>query len=69
MSILKSIFEELLGLFVDDGSLALGILAWIVVFGVIVAPHFEGRTTGGLLLLAGCLAILAENTIRSARRR
>ncbi len=69
MSALKSILLEALGLFVDDGSLALGILTWIAVVGMAIAPRFEGETAGGFILLAGCLVILAENTIRSARRR
>ena len=31
MSMLATIAKELLGLFVDDGSLALAILAWVAV--------------------------------------
>jgi hypothetical protein len=61
--------RELIGLFVDDGSLALGVLAWVAV-AVWVFPELP--LDGGWLavvLFAGLALILAENLLRAARRR
>lgn len=59
--------RRVFGLFVDDGSLALSILAW-----VLVAPVLLPRAVGGgwapPILFLGCLAILLENVLRAARR-
>lgn len=70
MKLLSSIAKELLGLFVDDGSLAIAILA--LVLGVAVATSFglEPLLIGALLFL-GCAALLVENvhrTVQSKRR-
>ena len=56
MSLITSIFQELLGLFVDDGSLALQALALAL---IAVAVHFGGLNplAGGGLLLLGCIVI------------
>ena len=61
--------RELVGLFVDDGSLALAVLAWIAV-AVLVFPRLP--IDGGWLaaaLFAGLALILVENLLRTARRR
>jgi TRAP-type C4-dicarboxylate transport system permease small subunit len=61
--------RELLGLFVDDGSLALAVLAWIAV-AVLVFPALP--IDGGWLAVAlfvGIALILVENLLRAARRR
>ena len=58
---------ELAGLFVEDAGFALAILAWVALaaFGLRgVAEPWRGA-----LLLAGFLALLAENVLRAARRR
>jgi hypothetical protein len=69
MNILRSALQELIGMFIDDGALA---LFSIVLVGVIAAavelaglPGFAG----GILLLVGCIVILAESTYRAARRK
>jgi hypothetical protein len=69
MNILKSIFSELLALFVDDGSFVLAVIAWVL-GGVIclrtqlVLPPFEA-----VLLFVGIVVLLAENVVRTARTR
>ena len=64
MSTLRQWLGELVGLFVEDGSLALAILAVVAsaaaLAAVAVPPIFIG-----LLLLGGCLAVLVENVMRS----
>ena len=61
--------RELLGLFVDDGSLALAVLAWIAV-AVLAFPALP--IDGGWLAVAlfvGIALILVENLLRAARQR
>jgi hypothetical protein len=61
-------FRELAGLFVDDGSLALAILAIIVLAGIfsVLLPHSPLVT--GAILLFGCLGVLVANVAKAARR-
>jgi len=65
MSKLRAIFRALLGLFIDDGSLALGALLWLGACALL----FPGTTWGGPALFVGLALLLAENTLRAARRR
>ncbi|TPK94103.1 MULTISPECIES: hypothetical protein [unclassified Mesorhizobium] len=69
MTVIRLVFKELVGMFVDDGSLAL--LALILIALIAAAVKFLGLPPliGGLLLLAGCLAILLQSTRRAARGR
>lgn len=64
----KAILLDLLGLFVDDGSLALAALAWLAL-SALVFP-FVGLPGAWLAiaLFLGFAAILVENVTRSARR-
>lgn len=65
---MKAVFEELVGLFVDDGSLAWTILAWVLVNWLVVPALPLGDGARAALLFVGLVAILAENTVRGARR-
>jgi hypothetical protein len=66
---LSAIVKELFGLFVDDGSLALAILAWVGLTSLLVLwLRIDGQWMG-LLLLAGLAAILIENVVRRAGRK
>ena len=67
MSWLKTIWDEVIGLFVDDKSLALVILAWLVVAGVVVALKWIPANLQGPLLVLGLVLIFLENTLRRAR--
>ncbi|MGL4967381.1 MAG: hypothetical protein ACRC67_39540 [Inquilinus sp.] len=71
MSALRTALAELLGLFIDDGALALAAIALIA--AVTAAVRWAGLPPldGALLVLAGCLLILAESLYRAAcsRRR
>ena len=61
--------RELLGLFVDDGSLAVAVLAWITV-AVLVFPRLPiGGVWLAIVLFLGLALILVENLLRTARRR
>ena len=65
---LKSIFREVMGLFVDDGSFAAAILVWVAL-AVAVVPHLAGAVAWiGPALFAGLALILIESVLRFSRR-
>lgn len=67
MEILKALIKEMIGMFVDDGSLALAILL-VTGCAAFVALRFEATFFAAIVLLVGSLAVLCENVVRSARR-
>lgn len=69
MNIARLIVKELVGMFVDDGRLAL--LAVVLIALVAAAVKLAGLPplAGGLLLLAGCLGIMARSVSGAARGR
>jgi hypothetical protein len=68
MSRLGAIFHELIGLFIDDGSLAIGILVWIAIVALALPALGVPEVWRAILLFIGCVVILIENVTRSARR-
>ena len=66
MNAIREALSELLGLFVEDGSLALATLA-IVLAAALLAAVAAPKLMIGALLLGGCLALLAENVLRAQR--
>lgn len=66
MNTLNALIDELLGMFVDDGSLAIAILA-VVLLAAWVSMRFESLTAVGIILFVGCLAVVVENVVRTAR--
>jgi len=69
MNVIRLVFKELVGMFVDDGSLALLALILIALISAAVKLLALPPLIGGLLLLVGCLAILLESVRRAARGR
>jgi hypothetical protein len=65
---LHPVLAELLGLFVDDGSLALAALLLVAVVAVLAKLAMAPPILIGALLAIGCLAILIESVLRAARR-
>jgi hypothetical protein len=68
MNAVLAVGRELLGLFVDDGALALGVV--LVVLAALalslsgwLAPEFRG-----FALFVALVAVLAQNILRRARR-
>jgi len=61
MKFLRGIFRELVGLFVDDGMLALAILGVIALAAIVVRFVHDG--TGGVVLVAGVLFALFANVM------
>lgn len=70
METLRAILDEVIGLFVDDGSLALALIVWCALVGL-VALSGSGvmMALTGAALLAGCVAILLVNVVTAARKR
>jgi uncharacterized membrane protein YhaH (DUF805 family) len=68
MSMLGAVFRELLGLFVDDGSLALAILAVVMLAAISVALIPDIPLVAGAILVFGCLGVLLANLAIAARR-
>ncbi|WP_407052098.1 hypothetical protein [Methyloraptor flagellatus] len=67
MNAMKHVFDEILGMFVDDGSLAIAILI-LVGFSALLAETIGFPLMAGVVLFAGCLVILIENVVRATRR-
>jgi len=68
MSAVRTAFAELLGMFIDDGQLALTLIALIALVTLAVKSAWIGGLAGGVALLAGCIALLLESVYRHARR-
>lgn len=62
---LRAVLREVVGLFVDDGTLALGAVVWLGLCALL----FRNTAWGGIALFLGLAALLGENTLRTARRR
>jgi hypothetical protein len=66
---LRAALAELIGMFIDDGRLALTLVALIALVTLLVKAAGLVPLAGGLLLLAGCIVLLAESVYRDARRK
>ena len=61
--------RELVGLFVDDGSLAIAVLAWVTIAALALPALPIESGWLAVALFAGLAVILAENVLRAARGR
>jgi uncharacterized membrane protein YdjX (TVP38/TMEM64 family) len=68
MKMLAEMLRELAGLFVDDGALALAIVAIVVLAGIVAAMMPGVPLVAGAILLFGCLVVLVLNVAKAARR-
>jgi hypothetical protein len=66
---LKTILHEIFGLFVDDASFALAILLWLVLVKTLTPQLGISTRWTGVILFTGLALILAESTIRYAKRQ
>jgi hypothetical protein len=64
---LRTVSQELVGLFVDDGRFALAILAWLIAAGVALPRLGLPPVWPPLLLFGGLVAILLESAVRRSR--
>ena len=66
MSVHRSIADELVSLFVDDGSLVVLVLIWLTVCWLLLPKLSLPSPLLPVLLFVGLVAILAESAIRRA---
>ncbi len=68
MTVLSLIYKEVVGMFIDDGNLALWALMLIAaVTALVKLMAVMSPLWGAIALLVGCLAILAESVRRACR--
>ncbi len=68
MTWLKTVWAEIIGLFVDDASLAIAIAVWLAVAWLLFRVGVVAPAWRGPLLFLGLAALFVENTLRRARR-
>ena len=68
MAWIRTIFAELLGLFVDDARFALSILLWIALAWLLLPYLPVPMGARGPILFAGLAVILLESAVRRAGR-
>lgn len=69
MKTFKALIGEVIGMFVDDGSLAFAILGMVAAAYALSIGLGERPYLLGGILYVGCLIILVENILRTARQR
>jgi hypothetical protein len=67
MNILVTASQTLVGLFVDDGSLAIAILVIVLASGIFSILMPDMPLVAGAILLVGCLAVLFANVMKAAQ--
>jgi hypothetical protein len=68
MSWLRTILDEAIGLFVDDGAFALAIVVLVALVGALALWATGIRPYCGPILFIGLVAILVESALRRARK-
>jgi hypothetical protein len=68
MSWLKTIIQEVVSLFVDDGAFALAIVIWLGLVGLLAWRVETARGWAGLALVVGLVVVLGESVQRRARK-
>jgi hypothetical protein len=68
MTILLTFLKTLLGLFVDDGALALAIIGIVLLSWIFAALFPNSLPAAGALLLFGSLIVLITNVMKAAAR-
>jgi hypothetical protein len=67
MITLANMLRELAGLFVDDGALALAIIAVVAFAGMVVTSMPQASLAAGAVLLLGCLGVLFSSAVIAGR--
>jgi hypothetical protein len=68
MKVIRTAISEFLGLFIDDGSLALFVVILIALVTAAAKTNIVSPLLGGGALLLGCVLLLAESLHRAARK-
>jgi hypothetical protein len=68
MTMLATLFQMLVGLFIDDGSLALAIIIIVALSWIFATLIPDMPLAPGAVLLVGCLGALFANVLKAAER-
>jgi hypothetical protein len=68
MTILVTASRMLVGLFIDDGALAVAIFLVVLLSWIFSTLMPEMPLAAGAVLLIGCLGVLLANVMNAARR-
>jgi hypothetical protein len=69
MNWIKAVWAEFIGLFVDDGSLAIAVLLWLGACWLLLPRFGLPAIWPPIILFGGLAAILAESALRRAGQR
>lgn len=69
MNVIVTAFKEVYGLFVEDGSYAVGILIWLLLASVTLTHVPALGHWRAPLLFVGLVVLLVENVLRTAKRK
>lgn len=69
MTLIRTAWNEFIGLFVDDGALALFAILLVAIIAVAVKLFGLSALIGGCILLIGCLVVLAFSLVRATSGR
>jgi hypothetical protein len=69
MKTFLTVVQELWGLFVDDGTLAVVIILWLILVAVVLPHTGIPVQFNGAILLAGLILGLMENIWRASRKK
>ena len=68
MNWVKTIWSELIGLFVDDGALAVAVLGWVALSWAVLPRVAAPAGLRPIILFLGLAVILVESALRRARQ-
>lgn len=68
MKLIVTAFKQLIGLFVEDGTLALLLIIWVGIAAMVLPRVPINSSWNATILFVGCVIILVENVIRAGRR-
>ena len=68
MNLIVTTFKNLIGIFVEDGTLAILLIVWVGIVALVLPRVPIDSSWDGVILFAGCVAILIENVVRAGRR-
>jgi hypothetical protein len=69
MKLLRACIAEMIGLFVEDGFLAVATLVWVGAITIILKGLTAPPLLAGTALLAGCISILLVSVWRARGAR
>jgi hypothetical protein len=68
MTLIGTILTELWSLFVDDGSLVIAVILWVLADAIALRNHLIDPAVAAVLLSIGIAVLLAETVLRWARK-